>query len=65
MQANSQVLRSKLRDFGLDPRQWILESQNRLGGLFQIQLRSTHDRELVLQGWAEGDAWLILSYQGI
>lgn len=64
MNANLQLLQSKLMDFGLNPAEWILESQCRIGNLFQLCVRNHEDRDLILQGWAVRESWLLLSFQG-
>lgn len=61
MTINVPVLSAKLQDFGLDPRHWILETQEERGGLFQIFLYSRLDPELIFEGWAERERWLLLS----
>jgi|GEM_PF-3905437 len=64
MDINTQMLQVKLMDFGLNPAEWILESQDRIGNLFQMCVRHSEDGDLILQGWALSEAWITLSYQG-
>jgi len=64
MKANLQSLQDHLKEFGLNPSDWVLETKNTIGTLFHLHIHSKEDRELVLQGWAEQEAWLVVSYQG-
>jgi hypothetical protein len=64
MNADLQLLQSKLTDFGLNPKEWILETQNRVGNLFHLRVRNHREHDLILMGWAEAGGWLLLSYQG-
>ncbi len=61
MNANLQLLQAKLSDFGLNPAEWILEYQIRIGHVFQLALRRQDGGELILEGWAMREAWLALS----
>lgn len=70
MNANMKLLRAKLTDFGLNPADWILETESRIGPIFEFALRrhadtdSDTDGALILQGWAMQETWLTLSIQG-
>lgn len=61
---NVNLLKARLADFGLNPREWHMEIKNMRGGLFQIRLRHRRDQELVLSGWADRRCWIDLCYQG-
>jgi hypothetical protein len=55
---NTQVLRQKLSEFGLNPEEWALQVACRLGRRVQIDIRSRKDPLFSFQGWAEGQHWL-------
>ena len=61
---NTNLLKARLADFGLDPREWRLEIIRRSGGLLQVLIRNCDDQELVFSGWTDRQSWLNLSYYG-
>lgn len=64
MQVTKQNLLSQLNQFGLNPREWRLEIQALKGAILHIQLFNKLESGLVLQGFADQNSWLDLSYQG-
>lgn len=57
-------LKFKLTEFGLNPKDWILEPRSACGSLMEIQLRRCGDGDLVFVGWVENGIWLNLHYYG-
>lgn len=64
MHITKQSLLSQLNQFGLNPREWRLEIQSLTGAILHIQLFNKIESDLVLQGFADQNSWLDLSYQG-
>lgn len=64
MQLTKQSLLSQLTDFGLNPREWRMEIKALKGAILHIQLFNKLETGLVLQGFADRNSWLDLSYQG-
>lgn len=64
MNAEIQTLRENLSEFGLDPKEWVLEIKKKIGSFFELEVRNQSDVGLILQGYADQGVWLNLSYQG-
>ncbi len=58
---NLEILKDKLTDFGLNPREWALDIQRVTGGLMIVRVSKPG---IQLIGWAEREAWVSLTYHG-
>lgn len=61
---NTELLKSGLAEFGLNPSEWTIEISRRIGGVFKVRIRHLMHRDLTLTGWVDQHCWLDLSYQG-
>ena len=61
MRLNLNALMQQLTQFGLNPREWMVEVTNANGRMAHLQLRSKAERTLAFSGWAHRDRWIKLS----
>ena len=59
-----QRLQEKLKEFGLNPREWAVTVHSYGGGVQKLMVCHRVDGDLVLEGWASRDHWLSLQVQG-
>jgi hypothetical protein len=61
----SHLLRCKLREFGLNPRQWIVEIRARVSDSYVCDIWPVEDLGIVFRGRARGSTWLELRAEEI
>lgn len=60
MNCDLSVLKAGLRQFGLNPADWIIEAKATLGGLTHFELHRQADGHALFEGWAESGRWISL-----
>ncbi len=58
MHQHLDFLRQGLRDFGLNPSEWVLNPSPPREGVHLMQICSRDDRLVMFEGWADRGHWL-------
>jgi hypothetical protein len=64
MVENMESLKLGLKEFGLNPREWVLRIQVQFGDIKKIEVKSKDDQELKFEGWVEAGKWRSLALHG-
>ena len=62
--AQMELLKAGLREFGLDPKEWILNIKLQMDNLAKIEVKPVTEDEPVFEGWAEASRWRSLGLHG-
>lgn len=62
--AQLELLKTGLREFGLDPKDWDLDIKLQLDNLLKIEVKPATGDEPVFEGWAESSHWRSLALHG-
>jgi hypothetical protein len=60
MNQELRILKAGLKQFGLNPEDWVLEAKTTLGGLTRFELWRPQDGLVMFEGWADRRRWLTL-----